>query len=224
MSKELQIMNKKNKKQYNNCLLTIDKIRKDTKTLTIEQLSKLEDLSRAVDLAWSNFNGLYSTHKGNVTTWILDPNTNKQMASDFIRFMTADFNENHPGWIIEHDSKTCDPLKDTYTHLWDEGDSIINFNFVLNKFYLFGGINDLHEKTGEIFWDNCDNDTFSKKTIYQFLRDENGSLAGEIHEMYDSKFRPLPLSKIPFELREYVDFGLFDQTWNSSRTRSKSGL
>ena len=202
MSLELSLSNKENKKQYNKCLQTIDQIRKDTKTLTIEQLSKLEELAHAVEIAWANFNGLYSTHKGNVTTWIADPTTNRQIASGFIEYMTQDFYENHPGWIIE---QTNDPLKDTYTHLWDEGDSIISFNFVLNKFYLFGGIADFYEKTGEIFWDNCDNDTFSKKTVYQFLRDENGSLAGKLHQMYDSKFRPLPLSKLPLELREYFD-------------------
>ena len=206
-SPELQIMNKENKKQYNKCLLTIDQIRKDTKSLTAEQLSKLEEFAHAVDLSWSNFNGLYSTHSGNVTNWISDPTTNTKMASGFIEYMAQDFYENHPGWIIEHDGPTSDPLKDTYTHLWDEGDAIIDFKFVLNKFYLFGGVDipKFDEKTSEFFWDNCDKDTFSKKTIYQFLRDENDSLAGKLHEMYDSKFRLLPLSKIPLEFRGYID-------------------
>jgi hypothetical protein len=114
--------------------------------------------------------------------------------------MTQDFYDNHPDWIIEHSGGVSDPLKDVYTHKWDEDDLLISFDFVLKHHYLFGGVDISEFNAGEIFWDDG-NDSITAKLVYQYLRD----LEGVIPEMYDEKMIKLPRNKMPREYWQYDD-------------------
>jgi len=194
---ELDKQNEENQCEYEAAMKVLSEVAKDP--LTEEMEDRLRQLNRAVEQSWRNFSGLYVVHRGDVNAWIADPMTNRVEASRYISYMSQDFYENHPDWIIEPPSldNVYDPLNHIYTHKWDCDDLLISFEFVLRHHYLFGGV-DLDEfDAGEIFWDSAD--PFSYKLVYQYLR----NLEGVIPEMFDEKMRLLPRSKIPAHFLQY---------------------
>jgi len=194
---ELHKQNTQNQREYDDAMAIISRIEKDP--LTEKMQNRLAVLKNAVQQSWKNFNRLYVIHGGDVNAWIADVNTNLTEASNYISYMTQDFYENHPDWIIENprSDKEYSVLNDTYTHRWDCDDLLISFEFVLRHHYLFGGVDYDEFDAGEIFWDS--GEPFSYKLVYQYLRD----LDGVIPEMYDDKMHLLPRSKIPEELLQY---------------------
>ena len=212
---ELQLFNIKSEKEYKDDIKKIQAVKRD-KSLTEEQKRKVQVLEDAVKKAWDNWSGLYKKHLGDVNAWIADPKTNKQMADDYIEYMTQDFYHNHPDWIqevelIKHTEdgtpySATNNLGNIYTHRWDSDDLLIDWNFVLQKHYLYGGIDPLPQDlrdAGDIFWD-ATYDDFPKKIIYKYAKhSDDNELDGVIDEMYDAKFNKLPRSKIPAQYLKY---------------------